>query len=151
MARTIPFHSSNRAARARQSKVQLLPLPRAKADELSLRYHIALEAMRTRKGYPAAVHTLAAVMLLTKCLIADGYGKLSSEALMASELTIMTAFDAGREEGEWSFDDAGYQRFAAVVNVHDFQLYTAPFAAIAKAGERLDRCRTGELFQVMAS
>jgi hypothetical protein len=151
MARTIPFRSNSRATSARQSKAQLLPIPRAKADDLSLRYHIALEAMRTGNGYLAAVHTLAALMLLTKCLIADGYGTLSNESLMASELTIVAAFDAGRERNEWGFDDAGYQRFVAVVNVHDFQLYTAPLAAIVAAGDRLDRCKAAELFQVMAS
>ncbi|MGA9667558.1 MAG: hypothetical protein WBQ94_00030, partial [Terracidiphilus sp.] len=64
MARTTSIYGGAVAvARARRDKAMLLPLPRSTVDDLSLRYHIALESMRTGQGYPAAVHTLTAVML----------------------------------------------------------------------------------------
>lgn len=145
MARSIPFHCSSSAVRAGQAKALQLPLPRATADALSLRYHIALEAMRTGNGYPAAVHTLTAMMLLTQFLAGAGYGRISSEARIESERSITDAFNTGNEQGEWMFDDVGYAHFAAIVSVHDFQLYSAPMSAIIAAGERLDRLKLDEL------
>ena len=47
MSRTIPFQRSSQATRARLSKAQLLPIPRAVADELALAAHVSLATLRS--------------------------------------------------------------------------------------------------------
>jgi hypothetical protein len=144
MGRALPCHRIKPTVRMQQAKALLLPLQRPIADGLSLRYHIALEAMRTTNGYPAAVNTLTAVMLLTQFLAAAGYGRISGDVQAGCERAISAAFEAGNEKGEWKFNDVGYASFATILNVHDFQLYTAPLSAIIAAGEQLDRLQADE-------
>jgi hypothetical protein len=57
---------------------------------------------------------------------------------------INAAFAEGRATGVWKVDDAGFERIASVVKVHDAQLYNAPLGVLAAASERLDRLKAGE-------
>jgi hypothetical protein len=139
MAQSSRFGRRVQAARARKSRTLLLPLPRAAADELSLRYHVALEAMRTGHGGAGAAHTLIALLLLTRFLSEAGYDALSDDAVVAGEEAITAAIDTANRTGTWAFDTPAYQAVAAVLLVHDAQLGRAPLSAIVAASERLDR------------
>jgi hypothetical protein len=41
-------------------------------------------------------------------------------------------------------DEAGFERIASVVDVHNAQLYNAPLGVLVAASDRLDRLKVGE-------
>lgn len=121
-------------------------MPRASADDLALRVHIALDAMRRGQGDVHAAQTLTQAMILTGILAKAGYGEATSEQMRQAEADISAAFDQGRDTGEWRLDDQAAGRFAALVSTYDAQLRRVPLRAIADASERLERFRAGESF-----
>ena len=144
MAKTIPFRQSPQAARARKNRTLLLPMPLANAEDLVLRVHIALDAMRRGQGNVHAAQTLTQAMILTGFLANAGYGEATFEQMQQAEADISAAFDRGRDTGEWRLDDDATGRFAVIVSTYDRQLRRAALAAIVNASEQLDRFQTGE-------
>ena len=59
----------------------LLPMPRATADELALRVHLALATMRAGVGSVRNAQTLTQTMILTGFIAEAGYGAARSSAL----------------------------------------------------------------------
>jgi hypothetical protein len=121
-------------------------MPRASADDLALRVHIALDAMRRRQGDVHAARRLMQAMILTGILARAGYGEATFEQMRQAEADISAAVDRGRDTGEWRLDDQAAGRFAGIVSTYDAQLRRAPLRAIADASERLERFRAGESF-----
>ena|SRR6516225_10883897 len=149
-ARTIPFARNSQAARARLNKAMQLPLQRAEVDRVCLQVHIALDAMRRRKGTISATQTLCHFMILTGLLAEAGYGAATFEQMRDAEDVIAGAYDRGRDSGVWALDDEGFRQFAIIVATYDHQMQIAPVAAIADASNRLERFRAGESFEQMA-
>lgn len=146
MAKPIRFARPTQAARARQSKTLLLPMPRVEVDRLCLQVHIALDAMRREKGNVDAAQTLCQAMILTGLLAEAGYGEASFEQMREAESVISEAFDRGRDSDLWVLDEDGFRQFALIVSTYDRQLRRAPLAAVAEASDRLERFRTGGSF-----
>jgi hypothetical protein len=144
MAKLIPLQRSTRAARTRKNRTLLLPMPKATTDDLALRVHIALDAMRRGQGNVHAAQTLTQAMILSGFLAEAGYGEATFEQMRQAEADISEAFDRGRDTGEWRLDHDAAGRFADIVSTYDFQLRRAPLSAIADASDRLDRFRAGE-------
>jgi len=144
MAKTIPFSGNTQAARTRAAKAMLLALPRATAEELALQVHIALDSLRRGKGSVGATQTVTQAMLLVAFIVEAGYGMLTPEALRTADAVSAACFERGRASGEWVLDRAGYEIFAAIATVYDYQLQKAPLWASAEASDRLDRLSTGE-------
>jgi hypothetical protein len=144
MAKPIPFRQSPQAARARKNRTLLLPMPLATCDDLALRVHIALDAMRRRQGNVHAAQTLTQTMILTGFLAEAGYGEATFEQMRQAEADVSAAFDRGRDTGNRSLDDDAVDRFAVIVSTYDGQLRQAPLRAVAEASDRLDRFRAGE-------
>ncbi|MEW6341951.1 MAG: hypothetical protein RXR20_06935 [Paraburkholderia sp.] len=149
MAKTIPFSGNTQAARARAAKAMLLPLPRGTADGLALQVHLALDALRRAKGSVSAAQTVTQAMLLVAFIVEAGYGTLTSEALRTADAYSAACFERGRTTGEWVLDKGGYDVFAAIVTVYDYQLQKAPMWAITEASDRLDRFTAGEPYHAV--
>ncbi|CAH2904965.1 MAG: FIG00455890: hypothetical protein [uncultured Paraburkholderia sp.] len=66
----------------------LLPIARQVADDLALRVHLALDALRRGDGGMGDAQTLTQVMLLTGFLAEAGFGSATSEQLGAAECVI---------------------------------------------------------------
>lgn len=139
MAKTIPFPGGNQAARARQAKALLLPIPRSTAAELILPVHIALDALRRGAGSMSAAQTLTQTMLLTGFLCDLGYGEMTYEQLRLADQAMAVTFDHGRTTDEWRLDEAHVELFASIVSAYDAQLQRAPLSALTDASARLDR------------
>ncbi|TDN59035.1 hypothetical protein [Paraburkholderia sp. BL10I2N1] len=146
MAKTISFRQSPQAARARKNRTLLLSMPRASADDLALRVHVALDALSRGCGNVHAAQTLTQTMILTGFLAEAGYGEATFEQMQQAEADISGAFDRGRASGEWQLDDAAAARFAVIASTYDYQLQRAPLWAVADASDRLDRFVSGESF-----
>ncbi|WP_179713916.1 hypothetical protein [Paraburkholderia bryophila] len=150
MAQPIPLSRHTGAARARHAKVMLLPIARQTADDLALRVHLALDALRRGAGSMIDAQTLTQTMLLTGFLAESGFGSASGEELGAAERAVSTVFDIGRETGEWRLDNTGVALFATIATNYDQQLHRAPLWAITDASERLDRFTAGMRYQTPA-
>ncbi|MEX3639626.1 hypothetical protein [Paraburkholderia sp. BR14320] len=142
MAQPIPFRNTS-AARARHAKAMLLPIARQIADDLALRVHLSLDALRRGVGTKSDAQTLTQIMLLTSYLADAGFGSMSHEELHAADRASAMVFDAGRERDEWKLDEAGFELFASIATRYDRQLHRAPLWAITEASERLDRFIAG--------
>lgn len=149
MSRTIPFQRSSQAARTRLSKAQLLPIPRAVADELALAAHMSLAALRSGATDVAPAQHITEAMLLAKFLAEAGHGDFSHDELLLADQTMAAVFDAGRVSGIWSLPPEGSDRLAAIVSLYDHQLRRATLGALSVASERLERIKTGEPYQPM--
>jgi len=115
MPKTLPFVRNPNSARARRDKTMLLPMPRATADELALRAHLALATMRAGVGSVRDAQTLTQTMILTGFIAEAGYGAATYEQLVVAEAAISAAFDRGRDTGEWRLDEGAASLFAAIV------------------------------------
>ncbi|MGF6880490.1 hypothetical protein OKW35_010024 [Paraburkholderia sp. MM5477-R1] len=142
MAQPIPFRNTG-AARARHAKAMLLPIARQIADDLALRVHLSLDALRRGLGTKSDAQTVTQIMLLTSYLADAGFGSMSHEELHAADRASAMMFDAGRERNEWKLDEAGFALFASIATSYDRQLHRAPLWAITEASERLDRFIAG--------
>lgn len=125
----------------------LLPIARQVADDLALRVHLALDALRRGAGSTSDAQTLTQVMLLTGFLAESGFGSTTGEQIGAAESAVSAVFDTGRETGEWRLDSAGFALFAEIASNYDRQLHSAPLWAITDASERLDRFTAGLSYQ----
>jgi hypothetical protein len=144
MPRPIQFQGSPQAARARLNKALLLPIPRAIADELSLVAYVSLAALHDGKGWLEGAQRLTEVMMLASFVSEAGYGPFKREALVTSDTAMAAVFDKGRETGVWELDAHGYEWFAAIVCLYDWQLRSAPMHVLSAASDRLDRYKAGE-------
>src|ERR1700709_186273 len=124
-------------AKRSQTKLPLLPITRASADDMSLRYHVSLEALRVGHGYVGAAQALATAMVVAFFLADAGYGTMSREAFSIREDILARGIKTGGSADEWYFDDRGYQIFSALLKLHDRQLRKAPFSALLRANDRL--------------
>ncbi|MDR5836694.1 hypothetical protein [Caballeronia sp. LZ034LL] len=149
MSRTLPFQRSPQATRARLSKAQLLPIPRAVADELALGAHMALAALRSGSQDIAPAQSITEAMLLAKFLAEAGHGDFSQEELILADQTMASVFDAGRHSGRWTLPDEAFERLAAIVSLYDHQLRRATLGALSVASERLERVKAGEPYQLV--
>lgn len=147
MPHPIPLSRNTGAARARHAKAMLLPITRQTADELALRVHLALDALRRGAGSVTDAQTLTQTMLLTGFLAESGFGSATGEQLGAAEQAVSAVFDSGRETGEWRLDGDGFTLFAAIVGNYDEQLHRAPLWVMTDASERLDRFTAGMSYQ----
>ncbi|BAN26090.1 hypothetical protein [Caballeronia insecticola] len=147
MSRTLPFQRTPQATRARLTKAQLLPIPRAVADELALAAHVSLATLRAGAADIAPAQHITEAMLLAKFLAEAGHGDFAHEELLLADQTMAAVFDAGRASGTWSLPPDGFDRLAAIVSLYDHQLRRATLGALSVASERLERFKSGEPYQ----
>ncbi|WP_321887855.1 hypothetical protein [Paraburkholderia bannensis] len=148
MAKTLPFPQHIQAARARRhrAKGDLLPMPRASADELALQVHLALAALRAGGSQHDAQAILHAHWLAQASADA-GYGTLTPEQIGPADEAILACFSRGGAHGEWLIDEAQFDAIKIVIAVYDQQLQSAPLWVLTEASERLERVRAGDTRQ----
>ncbi|AET93231.1 hypothetical protein BYI23_C010850 [Burkholderia sp. YI23] len=149
MSRTLPFQRSPQATRSRLSKAQLLPIPRAVADELALAAHMSLTALRFGSSDIGPAQHITEAMYLAKFLSEAGHGDFSHEELLRADQSMAAVFDAGRASGSWMLPADDFDRLAAIVSLYDLQLRRASLGALSAASERLERFKAGEAYQPM--
>ena len=144
------FARTAQAAHVRRSKEALLPMARAEADRVSLQVHVALDAMRRKRGNLDSARTLCQVMIVTGLLVEAGYGNATIEQLKEAEKILFAALNRGRDSDVWMLEEEEFRHFANIVSTYDYQIRRAPLAALIDADHRLERFRAGESFDRMA-
>jgi hypothetical protein len=120
MGRSYP--GTARVVQSRRSKTLLLPLPRAKADELGLRNHVALASMREGKGSVHAAQALLDVVMVSGFLAEAGYGLLDPAQAHSAEKAARDAIDRGKETDRWFLEPAEFEELVRIVTLYDGQL-----------------------------
>ncbi|NIE65260.1 hypothetical protein [Burkholderia sp. Ax-1719] len=120
----------------------VLPLPAASADALSMRYHVALEAMCTGNGWLGATQALTTLMFVTSFLAEAGYGRVTFAEVLGCQNALSAALRDGMAGKGWRFSAEGIEKYKTLVTLHDFQLSIAPIRAIKIAGRRLQQVNT---------
>lgn len=120
------------------AKAGLRPLPKMFVECMSLRYHIALEAMRSGAGSCLHLEALINAVALSGFLADAGYGVFPRSERVAVQKAAKAALEVGRAAGRWVLDEDMFDRIAKVLTLHDEQLRTAPFSAISSAGKWID-------------
>jgi hypothetical protein len=141
MAKTKPFAQ---AAQARLAKTMLLSMPRATVEELALRLHLSLDALRRGKGNITHAQGVIEAVILTRLLFENGYGATTLDRLAAAERELARVFNCGRSAGIWHLDGPGFELIAEIVTIHDRQLQKAPLWALREASNRLEWFKAGE-------
>lgn len=148
MSRSVPINRSARAVRARMTKAQLQPIPRASQDRLALQAHLSLAGLRTGVADIGLAHILTEVTLLAKFLGEAGHGEVSHEMLLGANRAMTEVHAAGRKTGKYILPShAAFSLLAAIVCMYDHQLQIAPLGALRDAGDRLQRFKAGEPYR----
>ncbi|MFM0048372.1 hypothetical protein [Caballeronia grimmiae] len=147
MSTTIPFGRSAQAAQKRLTKAQLLPIPRAVADELALLAHLSLESLRAGASDIAPAQQLAEVMLISAFLAEAGHGHFPEDALFDTDAMMARIFDGGQHSGRWCVDLEEFDQLAAMVSLYDYQLRRATLGALTDASVRFERFKSGEPYR----
>ncbi|MGF6573689.1 hypothetical protein ABH945_005810 [Paraburkholderia sp. GAS333] len=129
---------SSRISRTRRA--ELLPLPEAIRDVLSLEYHLQLEALRAGAGALMALQVILRVALAASMLRDLGYGGASLRPYAEYEERAAEAL-AGGIGDRYCLNDRGVHMYAALLTEHDAQLSIAPLNVIDQIARRLERYR----------
>lgn len=142
--RTCVPRGTRPAPRARLTRRLLLPLPRHEVEEISLQYHVALEALRMKRGSAHGLRILLQMVILTGFIDEARRHELRVEVLVAAEREINVGFERGQRESEWRLDASGVEVVASLLAWHDGQIRTTPLAVLVEAMERVERLRDGK-------
>lgn len=102
-----------------------LPIPAHIGDQFSLRYHLALAAMKVGKGSSAAAQALLEMVLAAGLLADCGYGRLDVQQTRAAERALRRAAGKGLKCRKWKISADAFDALCTVVNEHDRQLSSA--------------------------
>ncbi|WP_156132254.1 hypothetical protein [Paraburkholderia terrae] len=102
-----------------------LPIPTQIVDQLSMRYHVALESMKVGKGSAAAAQALLEMVIATGLLADCGCGRLDHQLTRKAEAAIASATRDGIALGTWKLSGHGFQALCSMVTEHDEQLSSA--------------------------
>lgn len=141
-----PSRSPQRAQPSRHARLNrtiLLPIPRSRADEVSLKHHAAHESLRMKQGSEHGLATLLQMVIVTAFIDEARRHELRTDTIKAAEQAINEALERGRAGAGWYLDGQGEEIVAALIAWHDEQLRNAPLTAFAKALERRERLRDG--------
>ncbi|MEX3630009.1 MAG: hypothetical protein VB138_11580 [Burkholderia sp.] len=141
-----PAQRTRPSAHARLQRRLLLPLPPRHAEELSLQYHAAFQALRMRQGSAHGLAVLLQLVVLTGFIDEARRHEIRTEVLVAAELGIYASLEAGKTSEVWILDTQIDELVASLIAWHDSQLRTTPLSVIQQALERLERLREGRSF-----
>ncbi|WP_253556637.1 hypothetical protein [Robbsia andropogonis] len=140
-----PMHPSlQQAKRARADKAELLPLPTASSDKLSLMYHLCLARLRSGTGDARCLHTLATMLLFASGILDAGVSGLLAEQIEAAQIALCSAKETSAGSGVWGLNEAHFQALAACALGHDRQLRRASRGLMRSVGNRIAALRENE-------
>ncbi|MFT4067037.1 Fis family transcriptional regulator [Paraburkholderia sp.] len=109
----------------------------AKAGEISLDYHMTLEALRSGVGNQYHVGSMAQAIYMAMLLNQRGYGAAVPELFRDAESVILRCRQAGLETGTCVVDNDAYALLGQVLTLFDQQLAAAPVQELIAVNARL--------------
>jgi hypothetical protein len=118
-------------------KAMLRPIVPAKAGEISLDYHMTLEALRSGVGNQYHVGSMAQAIYMSMLLHQRGYGAAVPELFRDAEGVILRCRQAGLETGVCAVDLDAYALLGQVLTLFDQQLAAAPVRELIAVNAKL--------------
>ncbi|MGF6288620.1 Fis family transcriptional regulator [Paraburkholderia youngii] len=133
--------SPTRAASAKsprtRPKAMLRPIVPAKAGEISLDYHMTLEALRSGVANQYHVGSMAQAIYMAMLLNQRGYGSAVPELFRDAEGVILRCRQAGLETGICVVDHDAYALLGQVLTLFDQQLAVTPVGELIAVNAKL--------------
>jgi hypothetical protein len=133
--------SPRREASAKSSrsspKAMRQPIVPAKAGEISLDYHMTLEALRSGVGNQYHVGSMAQAIYMAMLLNQRGYGASVPELFRDAESVILRCRQSGLETGTCVVDNDAYALLGQVLTLFDQQLAAAPVQELIAVNAKL--------------
>jgi hypothetical protein len=125
----------NRNSIVPRSKLELLPIPRADAERVSLEYHLALDTSRRGFGSARTVRALTDALVISHYLREQGVGRDQEAAgiFVAAQDAVNGCDCAAARRGILRLPDASVAAIGRLLCFHDRQLRVAPRHAVIKA------------------
>ncbi|WP_329601620.1 Fis family transcriptional regulator [Paraburkholderia antibiotica] len=111
----------------------------AKAGEISLDYHMTLEALRSGVGNQYHVGSMAQAIYMTMLLNQRGYGIAMPELFRDAEGVILRCRQAGLDTGMCVVDSDAYTLLGQVLTLFDQQLAAAPVQELIAVNAKLKK------------
>lgn len=115
----------------------LRPIVPAKAGEISLDYHMTLEALRSGVGNQYHVGSMAQAVYMTMLLNQRGYGAAVPQLFRDAEGVILRCRQSGLDTGICVVDSAAYALLGEVLTLFDQQLAAAPVHELIAVNAKL--------------
>ncbi|AQH05185.1 hypothetical protein A9R05_40005 (plasmid) [Burkholderia sp. KK1] len=137
--------------RASLTRAQLLPIAPATARAFSLRYHLALAAMRNGRGNADLASELVKVLYLTYFMCEPDRLDPAIATFLKAEAVLRGCIHDSGADHPWAIADDQCEAIEAVLCAHDTQLASAPLHRIEVAKGRLDRILKAGRFPDLAA
>ena len=115
----------------------LRPIVPAKAGEISLDYHMTLEALRSGVGSQYHVGSMAQAIYMAMLLNQRGYGAAVPELFRDAESVILRCRQSGLDTGICVVDNDAYALLGEVLTLFDQQLAAAPVQELIAINAKL--------------
>ncbi|WP_244196188.1 Fis family transcriptional regulator [Paraburkholderia susongensis] len=109
----------------------------AKAGEISLDYHMTLEALRSGVGNQYHVGSMAQAVYMAMLLNQRGYGAAMPDLFRDAEGVILRCRAAGLDTGICAVDNDAYALLGQVLTLFDQQLAAAPVQELIAVNAKL--------------
>jgi hypothetical protein len=109
------------------ARAMTLPVAPAIATEISLAYHIILEALNCGHGNEAHLASMLQMTIKTVLLGERSCVKLNEHVFDDARDGIVTCRRAGLRTGSWRLDPSGYKALCKVLVAYERQLAVTPF------------------------
>lgn len=120
-------------------RAQLLPVSPATARAFSLRYHLALVAMRQGRGNADLASELIRTLFLTYLVCQKDKLDLTIDTFLSAEAVLRACIHDSIAPGAWRIAEEQCTSVEAVLCAHDVQLACTPLHRIEVARKQLDR------------
>jgi hypothetical protein len=132
-----PPREANAKLPRSRSKAMMQPMVPAKAGEISLDYHMTLEALRSGVGNQYHVGSMAQAIYMAMLLNQRGFGAAMPDLFRDAEEVILRCRQAGLDTGACIVDPDAYALLGQILTLFDQQLATAPVRELISVNAKL--------------
>lgn len=115
------------------------PMVPAKAGEISLDYHMTLEALRSGVANQYHIGSMAQAIYMAMLLSQRGYGAATPDLFRDAEAVILGCRKARLETGVCIVDQDAYTLLGQILTLFDQQLAAVPVHELMTVNERLKK------------
>ncbi|MCE4548080.1 MULTISPECIES: hypothetical protein [unclassified Caballeronia] len=137
--------------RAPLTRAQLLPIAPATTRAFSLRYHLALVALRNGRGNADLASELVKTLYLTYFVCERDRLDPPIETYLKAEAVLRACIHDSETDHPWAIADDQCEAIETVLCAHDTQLASTPLHRIEVAKGRLDRILKAGRFPDLAA
>lgn len=128
-----------RTRRTVLTRTMLLPMPRARADSLSLEYHLALATLHSGEGNIAQAGLLLRTTLLGYFIGREEHDHSDADLFGNAQSALARTFDRVDSGGGWAIAGSDYCAVRDAMLSHDAQLMRIPLHLYDKGSQQTEK------------